>query len=257
MSSLPTEPALHVERSGQGPPLVLLHGWGADHRSFAGLITGLRDSHTCYALDLPGFGRSAPPPQAWSSVEYADRVARWLDSEGLSAPAWLGHSFGGKVALRLAARGRATRLVLCGSAGIPPRRPPVYYLKVYTYKALKFLARVPGFRPLFGDVAERLKRRAGSADYQAARGVMRDSLVRAVNEDLRPLLPEVRCPTLLLWGRGDTATPVSDGEVFRAALPAARLEVLDAAGHSVFLDQPAACLAQVRAFLSQREAPTP
>jgi pimeloyl-ACP methyl ester carboxylesterase len=242
---------LSVERSGNGPPLVLLHGWGADRRSFAGLVAGLRERHRCFALDLPGFGHSEPPPAPWSSAEYADRVARWLDEEGLAAPALLGHSFGGKVALRLAARGRASRLVLCGSAGIPPRRPPTYYAKVYTYKALRWLARLPGFRPLFGDVAERLKRRTGSADYQAARGVMRDSLVRAVNEDLRPLLPEVRCPTLLLWGRGDTATPVADGEAFRAALPGARLEVLEAAGHYVFLDQPAACLAHLRAFLAE------
>ena len=245
---------LHVHRSGAGAPVVLLHGWGTTGGSFQGVCAALSGSHECLAPDLPGFGLSDPPPVAWSSEEYAVAIRDWLREAGLTRPVLVGHSFGGKVALRLAAEGLASRVVLFGSAGIPPRRPPAYYAKVYTFKTLKLLARIPGFRPLFGDVAERLRRRTGSADYRAARGVMRDSLVRAVNEDIRPLLPRVACPTLLVWGRNDTATPMSDGETMKALLPDAGLIVVENAGHYVFNDQPGRVFAALRAFLGDGPA---
>jgi pimeloyl-ACP methyl ester carboxylesterase len=79
---------------------------------------------------------------------------------------------------------------------------------------------------------------------------MRDSLVRAVNEDLRPLLPRVTCPVLLVWGRHDTATPLADAEVMRARLPDAGLVVVENAGHYVFQEQAAQVIAVVRAFLA-------
>lgn len=240
---------LHLRREGAGPAIVFLHGWGAHGGNFDGLIQAFRGSHDCIALDLPGFGGSTPPPAAWSSEEYAALVEAALDQLGLKNPILAGHSFGGKVAIRLAARGRASRLILFGSAGIRPRRAPAWYVKVYGYKTVKLLARIPGFRPLFGDIAERMKRRTGSADYRAATGVMRDSLVRAVNEDVRHLLPAVACPTLLVWGRNDTATPVADAELMKSRLPDAGLVVLEKAGHYVFIDQPAATRAVLTSFL--------
>ena len=246
--------SLHIHRSGAGSPLLFLHGWGTSGESFAGLSRALQGSYDCLGPDLPGFGRSAPPPVPWCSEEYAAHLGQWLREEGIRPAAIFGHSFGGKVALRLAQAGLTDRLVLFGSAGIPPRRPPAYYAKVYTFKALKLLARIPGFRPLFGDVAERMRRRTGSADYRAAVGVMRDSLVRSVNEDIRPVLPRVACPTLLVWGRQDTATPVGDAEIMKARLPDAGLVVVERAGHYVFVDQPTQVLAVVQAFLQGASA---
>ena len=245
---------LYVHRSGAGAPVVLLHGWGTSGGSFQGVCAALAGRHECLAPDLPGFGRSDPPPSAWSSLEYAALLREWLRERGLVRPALIGHSFGGKVALRLAAEGLASRVILFGSAGIPPRRPPAYYAKVYTFKTLKLLARLPGFRPLFGDVAERMRRRTGSADYRAASGIMRDSLVRSVNEDIRPVLPRVACPTLLIWGRNDTATPVSDGETMKSLLPDAGLVVVENAGHYVFNDQPDRVFPALRAFLGDTPA---
>ena len=80
-----------------------------------------------------------------------------------------------------------------------------------------------------------------------------ESLVRSVNEDLRPLLPRIPCPTLLIWGRNDTATPVSDGQEMQVTIPGAGLVVVESAGHYVFLDQEARVLAALESFLGHGE----
>ena len=84
---------------------------------------------------------------------------------------------------------------------------------------------------------ERWKKKTGSADYQQASGVMRDSFVRVVNEDLRPLLAGVGAPTLLLWGEYDTATPRSDGQLMQKMMPDAGLVTLKNGTHYAFLEK--------------------
>ena len=247
-------PAASLTDTGSGPPLVFLHGWGSESSVFKGLVAGLSNRHRCISIDLPGFGKTPPPPAPWSSAEYADRLRGLLETLGVNQPVLLGHSFGGKVAARLAAQGLARKLVLFGSAGIPPKRPPSYYAKVYTYKTVKLLAKVPVFGPLFRDIQERMSGRAGSADYRAAQGVMRASLVRSVNEDLRPVFAKVTCPTLLVWGRNDTATPVADGQSIEKLIPGSGLVVLEGAAHYVFTDQAAACSKILDAFLEDGHA---
>lgn len=247
-------PAASLTDTGSGPPLVFLHGWGSESSVFAGLVADLGNRHRCIRIDLPGFGKTPPPPAPWSSGEYAEWLRGLLESIGVNQPVLLGHSFGGKVAARLAAWGLARKLVLLGSAGIPPKRPPSYYAKVYTYKTVKLLAKVPVFGPLFRDIQERMSGRAGSADYRAAQGVMRASLVRSVNEDLRPVFAQVPCPTLLVWGRNDTATPVADAQTIEKLIPGSGLVVLDNAAHYVFTDQAAACAKILAAFLEDVHA---
>ncbi|MFO1523320.1 MAG: alpha/beta hydrolase [Kiritimatiellia bacterium] len=103
-----------------------------------------------------------------------------------------------------------------GSAGIPPKRPPSYYAKVYTYKTVKLLTKVPVFAPLFRDISGAHERPGRFRRLPRRPGFMRASLVRSVNEDLRPVFAKVACPTLLVWGRNDTATPVSDARRSRS-----------------------------------------
>ena len=78
----------------------------------------------------------------------------------------------------------------------------------------------------------------GSADYKNAPEVLRKTLVRLVNEDLRPLLPDISCPTLLIWGENDTATPLSDGQEMARLIPDAGLCVIRGAGHFAFVERP-------------------
>ncbi len=219
---------LFGERYGQGPlRYVALHGWGRDHTDFSKALDGV----PAIALDLPGFGATPTPPTATGTAEYAQAIVPVIESLP-AAPVLIGHSFGGRLALHLATKGLASGLVLIGVPLLrlgEQRRPPMGYR---LRKALRFVLGEEG--------VERARHRYGSADYRAASGVMRDILVAAVNESYEELLPQVGCPTELVWGSEDGEVPI---EVARAAIeliPDARLTVVPSVGHHVLLAAPEA-----------------
>ena len=91
---------------------------------------------------------------------------------------------------------------------------------------------------LFPTALEKLRVKFGSADYAAASPMMRQCLVKAVNEDLTHLLPGIKAPTLLVWGDRDTATPLRDGQQMEKAIPGAGLAVIPGTGHFSFVENP-------------------
>jgi pimeloyl-ACP methyl ester carboxylesterase len=202
-----------------------------------------------YALDLPGFGESDSPPRPWGVEDYQVFVAAFMDALAIERPAIVGHSNGGRIAIRMACTEphRASRLVLVDSAGIRPRRTLRWYRRVGMAKIGKYAAR------FLGAPGERLRsllvRRAGSTDYLAA-GAMQPTLVRLVNADLRPYMPGIQVPTLLIWGSDDSDTPVSAAKEMERLIPDAGLVVLEGAGHYSYLDQPIRFTRIVSHFLS-------
>ncbi|HLG51735.1 MAG TPA: alpha/beta hydrolase [Chloroflexota bacterium] len=227
-------------RVGRGQPVVLLHGWGGSAASFGPIPALLADRCDVVAIDLPGFGATPRPPVPWGTFEYAAFVASFLRQGGLAPCTLIGHSFGGRVSLAVAAQEPAlvTRLVLVDSAGIVPRRGPRYYLRVYSVKALRAALSLPGLAGVRAAVMDRLYRRVGSADFNAATDpILRATLVRVVNEDLRHLMPSIKAPTLLIWGDQDQDTPLSDARLMERLIPDAGLVVFEGAGHFSYLDR--------------------
>jgi len=234
---------------GTGPPVLVLHGWGASIEAAYPIVTGLAPVARVYVLDLPGHGQSDLPPAPWGVQEYQAFVAAFMDALGIERPAIVGHSNGGRIAIRMAATepARVGRLVLVDSAGIRPKRTLRYYRRVGMAKVGKYAARY------LGTAGERLRARivgrVASADYAAA-GEMRPTLVRLVNSDLREYLPQVCVPTLLVWGANDTDTPLSDARLMEKLIPDAGLVVLEGAGHYSYLDQSAHFARIVSHFLA-------
>ncbi len=190
----------------------MLHGWGASGEAVGSIVNGLRSSCTVYAPDLPGFGESDPPPVPWGARDYAEWVRELMAGLGITRASFIAHSHGGRIAIELAAEDpdMVDRLILVDAAGIRARRTFTWYRKVAMAKLAKHVLRrlgTPGNR-----LAGALVGRAASADYAATSAVMRPTFVRLVNHDLRPLLPRVKAPTLLIWGENDEDTPLSDGE---------------------------------------------
>lgn len=189
---------------GSGPvDVVALHGWARTARDFAVPLRGT----SSYAIDLPGFGSSPRPLAAWGAAQYADLLAKGLADIGQSV-VMVGHSFGGRVATHLA----ATRPDLVRSlilTGVPLLRTGPA-----TKPALPFrIARTLHRRGLVSDERmEAMRHRHGSADYRAADGVMREILVRVVNESYEEQLRAIECRVHLVWGGADTAVPVSIAE---------------------------------------------
>ena len=234
------------ERSGSGQQsILLLHGWGCTHSVWDAIVPLLAEKYSVYALDLPGFGESSEPDSVWGVEEYTKMVEAFADSTGLESPSLISHSFGGRISILYASRRSVTRLVLTDAAGLKPHRTLSYYLKVYSYKALKFFC----LKVLRSEqTLRRLRPSAGSADYRNASPRMKAVLSRTVNEDLRKYLPLIKAPTLLFWGTLDTATPLSDAREMERRIPDAGLVTVEGGSHFSFLEAPALYASVLKSF---------
>jgi pimeloyl-ACP methyl ester carboxylesterase len=221
--------------AGEGNIVLLLHGWGGEAASFQPVFEWLAQTHKVYALDLPGFGKSQLPPTAWDTSDYAEFVTAFLEKFCMPKAHLIGHSFGGRISIILSAEHpeKVDKLILVDSAGIKPPRSAKYYFRVGVAKIGKLLR-------LFGKygnhLANAVSQRTGSKDYRDA-GDMRATLVKVVNQDLRPLLPRIAASTLLVWGENDKDTPVSFGRIMEKEIPDAGLVVLKEAGHFSYLEK--------------------
>jgi len=218
--------------SGSATPWVLaLHGWRRSHRDFDATLEGV----DAVALDLPGFGAAPPPPEAWTTSQYADWIAPVLDELSPRAVV-VGHSFGGRVATHLAAErpDRVAALVLTGvplvaNPGRQIRRSPLAFR----------VGRMLHSRRLIGDSRmEALRQRHGSADYRAATGVMRGVLVKSVNETYEVPLAAYPGPVELVWGQDDGEVPIAVAEAVVGLGPRSILTVCTGAGHLVPIEAP-------------------
>lgn len=221
--------------AGEGPPVVVLHGWGGRIESMAPVLDCLKAKHRVVALDLPGFGESPVPDGVWGTPDYAAYVRDVLAEVGIERAAFLGHSFGAKTSLYLAATHHdlVGKLVAQGSSGL--RTPPS--LKARGKRALSKGARLAGrLGPIGKTVRDAVYERIQSSDYRDA-GAMRPILVKVVNEDLSNLLPRIKASTLLIWGTEDDAVPVAHGRRMESLIPGSGLVLLEGAGHFAYLDE--------------------
>ncbi|CAN5175276.1 alpha/beta hydrolase [soil metagenome] len=210
------------------PRILALHGWGRRSTDFRAALAGLG----YLAPDLPGFGASPSPSSAVGASGYAAILEPLLDAID-GQPILVGHSFGGRIATVLAADHpeRFAGLVLTGAPLIKraSAKPPWIYR---VGRAASRLSLLPD------SMMARLRRRYGSTDYRASSGVMRDVLVKAVNESYEDLLPRLTLPVILLWGSDDGEVPVAVAQEAADLIPGARLIVVPGAGHLLPVSHP-------------------
>lgn len=241
---------VHYTETGdpKAEPVVILHGWGCNHTTVRSIASYLEDVKRVFCVDLPGHGLSDEPQEVWGTSEFSGLIGKFINTLGLQNPSLVGHSFGGRTSIHYATENGIKKLVLVDSAGITPRRSLRYYWKVYTYKATKKI-----LMWLYGEgkgkeKIEKAIKKKGSADYQAASPMMRAIMSKCVNEDLKHLLPEIKAPTLLIWGENDTATPLGDAKIMEKGIPDAGLVSFPGCGHYSFLDNPYQFRAVIRSF---------
>jgi pimeloyl-ACP methyl ester carboxylesterase len=236
MNAVSTQAPIAYDLVGKPPAeaeVVMLwcHGWGQDRRAFAAFPGAFpRAAHLL--IDLPGFGQSPPPSEAWGTREFSEAVVALLDKLGFTKPIiWIGHSHGGRMGLDMASRhgGRIRALCVVAGAGLKRRRGLIETIqlktRIYAYKAAK---------ALFG---ARMQDKIGSADYRNAGPAMRATFVRVVNEDFTEQAKTITAPTLLLYGANDGETPPEIGERLSKLIPNAELSVLANQDHYSVLGQ--------------------
>ena len=239
-----------IDTRGGGDVAFVLHGWGANIESVMPIVNSLRDRYRVIAYDSLGHGDSDAPDVVIGGDDYVALLKKVYDYYGIARATCIGHSFGGKTLSVFAALypEKVDKLVLVDASGVLPKRSFTYYRKVYTFKFLKNLYKLLFFWQDTEKAMARFYKKFGSDDYKAADGIMRKVFVKVVNESTEEYFPRIQADTLLIWGDGDDATPLSMAKVFEEKIPEAGLVVLKG-GHFSYLDAYGQFDAVLRSFL--------
>ena len=215
-----------------------MHGYLSNKESFSAQVEYFSKFYRVTAFDFLGQGQSAPLESPFSVDDYAQWTAELLSALGVVHPHVIAHSFGCRVAVKMAKCGRQVfdKIVLTGAAGIVLPRGIGYHIKVKTYRLIKKIA------PKFAE------RHFGSAEYRTLSQIMKESYKKIVNEDLRAFANEITNEVLLIQGKGDTVTPMAAANVYLNAFPNARLVEMQG-GHFAFAEHPLAFNLIVEEFL--------
>ncbi len=247
---------MHYEIYGSGEKrVVLLHGWGCTGDMMKSVGNALAPDMTVLAVDFPAHGKSTQPPEPWGVPEFADCLKELLVRLDFLPCSVIAHSFGGRVTIELASADDKLfdRIILTGAAGLRAQADGKTTRKSSTYKKLKSLVAFARKLRIFGKLPDKwqeaLIRKYGSADYAALSPEMRKTFVKVVNYDQTDKLPSIRNSTLLVWGDGDTATPLWMGRTMEKSIPDSALIVLDGGSHFAYLEQAARFNAIARSFL--------
>ena len=191
-----------------------------------------------YAPDLNGFGESPRLESAYSLDDYVKSVYDFISECGLDSYDLLAHSFGGRIAIRLACIDkRLNKLILTGSAGLKPKRKPSYYFKVYCYKLLKKI------------FPKKQLLNFGSSEYKSLDGIMRQSYVKIVNTHQDSELDCVKNKTLIVFGKNDKSTPLYMAKKLNQKIKNSKLIVIEGAGHFAFAEKPWLFNVYIKEFL--------
>lgn len=242
---------IHYEATGpeDGEPVILMHGWGCDLTTVDSIRKCLDDRMRVYNIDLPGHGKSDEPDSVWGVEKFTRTIESFISQLGIKKPALIGHSFGGRIAILLSSRNQdIQKIVLVDAAGIKPSRDLKYYLKIYSFKAVKKIAPLLLGKKGGQKLIDSMRNKAGSADYRNSSPTMRAVMSRCVNEDLKSVMPSIKASTLLIWGENDTATPLKDAQTMQRLIPDAGLVSFKGCGHYSFLDNPGQFKAVIREF---------
>jgi pimeloyl-ACP methyl ester carboxylesterase len=271
------ERPVNVIELGEGPPIVFVHGlsgswpnWLEQLPVFAGRNGDSRrrrvspgfGNHRVIAMDLPGFGHSPMPTEKITISLYARILDSLLETLGVSAATLVGNSMGGFVSTELAIAfpQRVERLVLVSAAGISTHRhqgvervepylrrvaPMIAAYTGWTATRSNWMARRSGLRNLsLGFVTRHPRRLPAPLVAEQIRGAGKPGFMQALRANIdypiRERLPEIACPTLIVWGEEDKVIPVSDAYVFEELIPNSRKVIYADTGHMAMLERPEA-----------------
>jgi pimeloyl-ACP methyl ester carboxylesterase len=254
---------------GEGAPVVFVHGLGGQWQNWLENIPRVAQERRVIAPDLPGFGRSPVPREEISISNYARTVEALCQRLGLGRAAIVGNSMGGFVSSEVVIRypERAERLVLVSAAGISSanvHRAPVLLvgrvsaaIVAYTAARQRQMARRPVTRHMeLSLVARHPSRLAPDLAWEAlikgaGKPAFQDALRANLVYDFRDRLPEIRCPTLIVWGENDSVISVRDAAEFERLIPDSRKLLMKDTGHVPMLERPAAFNDALMEFLAE------
>ena len=250
---------------GEGPPLVLIHGMFGDFLDWEGVLEPLSQSHRVIAVDLPGFGASSKPPGEYSVDSFVSVLHELLLQLGIQQATLAGNSFGGQIVILYALTHPASvaKLILVDSGGFQKYTEEEKVLTETNFGEPVLAALTPEihaliFAPIFAkpsEISRRYVQRQNAklrrADYPAYAHALACNIRLALSTYLLDRLPEIHCPTLLLWGEADQALPLEQASRALARLPHGQLKVVPGCGHMPQLECPVDFLESIGPFLDE------
>ena len=223
---------IYYESVGSGEPILFLHGWGSSCDAFRRMILPLQTDFRCISLDLPGFGKSDTPQNPLDLSDYCRIVKEFIDELGLCDPIMIGHSNGGRITLNMCAAGMVNpkKIVLFGAAGIPIKKTFRQKARQRSFKIIKGILTLPIVRNYTENLLNDARNHFGSADYNSAPPVMRQTLVKLINEN-------------------DTATPLYTAKIMEREIKGSGLCILEGLTHWCFIENPNRVDAILNCFL--------
>ena len=221
--------------------IIILHGWNLSGSKFSALAKVLGSSgYRVFTPDLPGFGSEPPPSKPWHVVDYAEFLKVYADRHKIRRPVIIGHSFGGRVALKFSQLypDGVRSLILTGTPGFSPipTKKLMFFLIISKLGGMLFAL------PVINLLADRARRFlyyiAGAREFLRAEGAMRQTFKYIVQDDLVTAMEAVRVPCLLVWGEFDVTVPLVIGRRMAEVIPKGQLKVIPEEDHGVPFKNP-------------------
>src|SRR5450432_1134802 len=246
---------LASEVTGEGQPVLLLHGWGGSMESMRRVAERLTTlGYQVHNLDLPGFGRSALPTTAWGVPEYAELVAHYLEQANVKPVNVIGHSFGGRVGIVLGADypNSVDRIVLTDCACVLSQPTVGQQVRHAAFQAANAILSLPGLTSVDKRFRGWARNPYASEDLRNA-GLLEPIFRVVIRQDLLPYAARIKASTFLIWGDQDTETPLWQGQRLEKTIPDAGLVVFKGAGHFAYLERLADFVHIVDTFLKRKQ----
>lgn len=213
------------------PTIVFLHGWGGNVDSFINAYNYFSHFYPTLVLDFYGFGDSSKADSWFSLDDYVLQVDKLLNFLNLKKIIIIGHSFGGRVAIKLSSKKREysiERLILVDSAGIKPRFSLKRFLKEKNYKIKKYLVKK-------NILNANCLTNSGSIDYKIMEENKKGVFVRIIKENLEKSAKNIVIPTLIIWGNNDKETPIYMAKKLRKLIKNSKLHFMNG-GHYAYIE---------------------
>ncbi|MCX6764292.1 MAG: alpha/beta hydrolase [Candidatus Nealsonbacteria bacterium] len=233
--------------------IVILHGWYSLKERWQKVKEIVeKEGIKAEIPDLPGFKEETKLNNPWSLNDYLNWMEKFIEdkknSGELTEPFFLlGHSFGGRIAIKFAIKHpeKLKGLILLSAAGIKSKENFIANSSLI-FKQLHFLPGYDLFRKFFYKFILR------KTDYIKLEGIMKETFKNVINEDLSDLLAEIKVKTLILWGGKDNVTPLSDAYFMKEKIVNSKLEILEGLNHTAYFENPEIVGPKILDFIEEK-----
>lgn len=215
-------------QKGTGKFIFILHGWGYEGNVFKNTIDFLSQKYCVVALNLPGFGKTDAPNSVWNSDYYVDFFIDFINKFAPKEVILMGHAFGGRIVLKTATRTHLPfaiqKIILIDPTGMRKESKPNKIIQLF----VTFFNKKPALTQ---------KPEPNYAPKKTTIPLMTQILAKVINEDITDILPHIKTPTLLIWGKHDSVSPIYKADEMHKAIKHSKLAIING-GHYCFLDSP-------------------